>query len=151
MHDLMVAAAAAPVSPWNAVTIWTAAVAGAGFLVALGGLWLGIFNYRHQTRRDFPKPRWKTGWENHDETGVTFRFAQEGSGEAQSVELWGLVGKEGEEVWKRIKEYGVMKYGADESMRFTGNRKSRIKVQLRWRQRPHLHKPRTRRSRWTRP
>lgn len=151
MHVLIAAAAAAPPSPWNAVTITTAVVAGLSFLVAGGGLWLGIFNYRHQTRRDFPKPRWKAQWEEHDETGVTFHFIQEGAGEAQSVELWGFVGKEGEEVWKRIKEYGTAKYGFEDTMRFTGNQKSRIRVQLRWRERPHLHKVRKLRSKWRRP
>lgn len=155
MHVLMAAAAAAPASPWNPVTITTAIIASLSFLVAATGLVLGIVNYRHQTRRDFPKARWKLWWTKEEgHPGTIFHFQNEGRGEAQRVELWArpshpeLAAKTDDgidaEGWVRTKEYGTMAHGDVHTMFYNWDRP--IAVQIRYRHGANIHKVRVARS-----
>lgn len=146
MYVLMAAAAAAPESPWNPVTITTAIIASLSFLVAGGGLFLGLFNYRHQSRRDFPRAHWDERWVKNDDGTITFWFLNDGAGDALEVELWCLVGKDGEELtWKRIKEYGTVSRGDKHSMNFGATSKRDVEVELHYRHGAKVEKLRKKR------
>lgn len=152
MHVLGAAATVAPVSLWNAVTITTAIIAGLGFLVAACGLVLAIHNLRHQSRRDFPKARWKSWWVKSGERGPIFHFTNEGAGDAIDTELWVLVGRDGDDLtWTRVKEYGAVGFGQEKTMSFTALSSTTIgrdiQVELRYRHGAKLYKVRRLRSR----
>lgn len=134
----VLAAQPQPVSPWNAVTITTAVIAGLSFLVAIGSLSLGVYNARHQSRRDFPKPRWKIDWAPQEDGAIVLTWTNEGRGEAKEVELWHRpTGQD----WKMTRGYGEMPFGTMNTMRYTW--KSTIQARLQWREDPNTHVVRT--------
>lgn len=143
MHWIEVVADKPPVSPWNAVTITTAVIAVLGFLVAAGGLWLSIYNARHQSRRDFPKPRWDIKWYPEQNGSRKMVFTNLGRGTARSVEIWGYA-KKPTPHWKMIRPQPDMPYGASGSFIVVGQ--SEVKIRLQWREEPNLHKVRRKKT-----
>jgi len=136
-----------PVSPWNAVTITTAVIAVLGFLVAAGGLVLGVNNLRHQSRRDFPRAHWKTSWTKNDDRTMTFCFVNEGAGDAKDVELWVLTGKAGgKRTWECINEYGTLSFGQQRSINFGSKAGPNVKLRLFYRHGVKIEKMRKLRS-----
>jgi len=155
-------------SPWNAVTVTTAVVAGLGFL-------LSLWNAFAAWRKDHPKVLWSGVWDDGGEhyrvttRGVRFQLTNRGAGVArgvrmsvdgvekwvgtvefdQPVSFWTSLGTSIEDLFiERVRDGHEQPHTADAVV---APHAPEIIMTVSWSQLPNLHRVRTQDFEWKNP